>query len=60
MGIKFVERRPTDVCKVSLGDVCIMAFYRSFENVILTYFIKFITTTFLKYSSRVPLGSKNN
>ena len=46
--------------KVSLGDVCIMEFYRRFENVILTHFITFITTIFLKYSSRLPLGSKNN
>ena len=60
IGVKFVERRPTDMSKVSLGDVCIMEFYRRFENVILTHFITFITTIFLKYSSRLPLGSKNN
>ena len=60
IGINIVERRPTDMSKVSLGDVCIMEFYRRFENVILTHFITFIIRIFLKYSSRVPLGSKNN
>ena len=54
----FVERRPKDVRKMSLDDVHIMTFYERPENITLTHFIKFTTTTFLTYSFRVPPGSK--
>ena len=45
---------------MSLGDVRIMMFYGRPENVNLTHSVKFITITFLNYSSSVSLGSKNN
>ena len=58
--IKFVERRPKDVWKMPLCDVRIIMFYGIPENVNLIHSIKFITITFLKYSFRVPPGSKNS
>ena len=45
---------------MSLGDVQIVMFYGSPENVILMQSVKFNTVTFLKYSFSVPPGSKNN
>ena len=58
--IKFVERRPKNVWKMSSGGVHIMMFYGHPGNVNLTHSIKFITITFLKYSFSVPPGRKNN
>ena len=43
-----------------LGDVLIMIFYGSPENVNLTHSIRVITITFLKYFFSIPLGNKNN
>ena len=45
---------------MSLGDVRIMMFYGSPENVSLTHSTKFITKILLKYSFSVPPGNKNN
>ena len=58
--IKFAARRPKEVWKMSLADVRIMMFYRRSDNLNVTYSIKFITITFLKYSFSVPSRSKNN
>ena len=45
---------------MSLGDVRMMMCYGRPEKVNLTYSIKFITITFLKYHFSVSPGSKNN
>ena len=57
---KFDERLRKGVRRMSLGTVRIMKFYGRPEKDILTHSIKFVTTTFLKYSFSVPSGSKNN
>ena len=43
---------------MSLGDIRIMMFYGRPENVNLTHSVKFITITFLNYSSSVSLRKK--
>ena len=45
---------------MSLSDVHIMMFYGHPQNVNLTKFITIINLLLLKYSFRVPPGSKNN
>ena len=56
----FVERRPKDGWKMSLGDACIMMFYGRPENVSLTHSTRFITTILLKYIFIETHGNKNN
>ena len=58
--IKFVERGPKDVWKISPGSVYVMTFFRRPDNFNLTYSINFIIATFLKYSFSIPPGGKNN
>ena len=46
--------------KMSIGDVHIMMFYGSPENVNLTHSTKFITKTLLKCCFSIPPGNKKN